>query len=166
MNTFAIDASAPAPVFPRIASRTPGRLWSFATSRRIEDRQYELMEAAFDRTGGCVTESALARQLRHRTGQPFSMVADWITNRTIISFPWGSHMRVPLFQFQQSDMIPCRGTTAVVQELIDVFDRWELALWFAQPNTWLEDAAPVDVIEYDQAAVHRAARADRYIARG
>jgi hypothetical protein len=166
MSTFAIDRSTSGPSFRGRASAPPPRLRSFETSRRIEDRQCGIMEAAFARNGGCVTGNVLARQLRHRTGQPFSMVEGWITERTIVSFAWNSQVLVPRFQFQPADMSPCTGTTEVVRELVDVFDDWELALWFAQPNAWLENAAPVDVIGHDQAAVHRAARADRYIARG
>jgi hypothetical protein len=71
-----------------------------------------------------------------------------------------------MFQFDMSNMSLRRGLPEVVEELSGVFDDWELASWFVQPNCWLHDAAPVDVIADDPAAVLRAARADRFIARG
>jgi len=142
------------------------RQQSSRPSRRIEDGQFKMMEAAFGRTGGCMPQEIVASHLRHRAVRPSTMFADWIAARAVVSFPWGSHRLVPLFQFHANDMSLSQGTADVVLELVDVFDDWNLALWFAQPNTWLENAAPIDVIEHDQTAVHAAARADRYIARG
>ena len=54
----------------------------------------------------------------------------------------------------------------VVLELRDAYDDWELALWFAGSNEWLDHALPIEVIQRDAAAVVRAARIDRFIARG
>jgi hypothetical protein len=137
-----------------------------ASFRRTEDRQFVMMESAYLRTGGLVSGDEVARILRRHSGQPISKLARWIVERSIVSFYWNSRTLVPLFQFDRTDMSMRAGTNAVVRELHDVFDDWDLATWFAQPNAWLNDAAPVDVIEEDQPAVVQAARADRYIALG
>ena len=139
---------------------------TFDTSRRLEDKQHEVMRLAFARTGGCATEVAAARQLGRRSTRLPSTLMAWIANRTIVSFPWRSHTHVPLFQFRPDDMSPRREVIDVVRELADVFDDWEMAFWFAQSNSWLEGLAPAEIISHDPAAVHAAARADRYIARG
>ena len=55
---------------------------------------------------------------------------------------------------------------AILSELVPVFGEWELALWFGQPNSWLQGSAPVDLIDLDASAVLGAARADRFIATG
>ncbi len=139
---------------------------SFETSRRLEDKQHEVMRSVFARTGGCVSEIAAARHLSRRSTHVPSTLMTWIVKRTIVSFPWRSHTQVPLFQFCPDDMSPRREVTDVVCELSDVFDDWELAVWFAQSNSWLEGMAPAEIIAHDPAAVHATARADRYIARG
>jgi hypothetical protein len=59
-----------------------------------------------------------------------------------------------------------RETGQVVDELAGTLDDWELAAWFARPNSWLQNSAPVELIDVDQPAVLQAARADRFIARG
>jgi uncharacterized protein (DUF2384 family) len=58
------------------------------------------------------------------------------------------------------------SVTRIIDELKDVFDNWDLALWFSTPNAWLDHLAPVDLIAIDGQSVHEAARADRFIALG
>jgi hypothetical protein len=54
----------------------------------------------------------------------------------------------------------------VVHELAYAFDDWELALWFARPNIWLQQVAPLAAIDKDLSAALQAARADRFVAIG
>ena len=58
------------------------------------------------------------------------------------------------------------AVSEIVRELRDAYDDWELALWFASRNEWLDHASPVEAIRCDAAAAVRAARIDRFIARG
>ena len=83
-----------------------------------------------------------------------------------MSFEWRQERLLPLFQFETPDMSVHAGASQVIRELVDAFDDWEVALWFAQPNSWLHDEVPADLVRCDPAAVLRAARTDRYIARG
>jgi hypothetical protein len=69
----------------------------------------------------------------------------------MVSYVWQSQTLVPMFQFDRSDMALRRGVSQVIDELADTFDDWELAAWFAAPNSWLEGAAPVDLIDTDPA---------------
>jgi hypothetical protein len=71
-----------------------------------------------------------------------------------------------MFQFDRSDMTLRTDASRIVAELVDTFDSWDLAAWFARPNAWLQDMAPVDRVGIDFSAVLHAARADRFIARG
>lgn len=132
----------------------------------LEDKQFSMMEAAFLRTGGLVLDNAVAHQLRRHAGQPVSVLAHWIVRRRIVCFPWKSQTLVPLFQFNAEEMTLRPGVSEILGELVDVFDDWEIAHWFATPNSWLDDASPVDAIAQDCAAVQDAARADRFIAYG
>jgi hypothetical protein len=71
-----------------------------------------------------------------------------------------------MFQFDGSDMSLREGPQRVVRELAPVFDDWEVAVWFASPNSLLAHALPVDLVIDDLFSVVQAARADRFIARG
>ena len=166
MNSLILDGRAMTPPLSFASSRRDASVKSTRTFRRIEDRQFAMMEATFGRTGGLARDNVVAHQLRRHTGQPVSALAHWIVERTIVCLPWHSHMLVPMFQFNPDDMTLRPGAHEVLRELVDVFDDWELALWFARPNAWLHGATPVDKMVHDQLAVHRAARADRFIARG
>ena len=152
---------------PRLAAADlDGRLSNAANFQLVEDRQFLTMKGAYARTGGLAFGDEVARLLRRRSEQPISTLARWIVARTIVTFEWRSQTLIPLFQFDPLDMSHRAGTVAVIRELSDVFDDWELASWFAQPNVWLHDATPVDAIRDDQPGVLQAARVDRFIARG
>lgn len=97
-----------------------------------------------------------------------AMLAQWIGRRHVISFDWDSKIWLPLFQFNRSEMTlqPQPGLSQVLTELGAVFDCWEIAHWFTQPNAWIEDQTPVATLKRDVFAVLNAARADRFIAAG
>jgi hypothetical protein len=52
---------------------------------------------------------------------------------------------------------------AVLVELVGVYDDWELATWFAQPNPWLADCTPADTLAVAAPEVLSAARAERFV---
>jgi hypothetical protein len=120
----------------------------------------------YRRTGGLVSGDELTLLLRRRTSQPISMLARWIVERRVVSFGWQGEYLVPMFQFDRADMGVRRPVSAVLDEFDGTLDDWELATWFALPNTWLGDDTPVDVLPRDPHTVLQAARADRFIARG
>jgi hypothetical protein len=124
------------------------------------------MLQAYERTGGLLDSDEAMLLLRRHTSQPVSLLARWIVQQRVLSFEWESERLFPVFQFDRSHMSVRSEVSAVLLELSGTFDDWELAAWFATPNSWLGDAAPLDVLETDLAAVLDAARADRYIARG
>ncbi len=132
----------------------------------VEHRQFLVMQSAYFPHLGLATREELARLMHWRTEHPASTLAHWIASRVIVSFEWGSLRLIPLFQFDFADMSPHAGVVEIIRELSDVLDDWDLSLWFAQPNRWLDDVAPVDGVARDQAAVFQAARADRFIVRG
>jgi hypothetical protein len=131
-----------------------------------ERTQHMAMVDAYRRSGGLLSGDEVALLLSAHSSQPISLIARWIVSRRVVSYVWQSQTLVPLFQFDRSDMSLRRGTSEVIAELADTFDDWELAAWFATPNSWLQGAAPVDLIDVGQPAVRQAARADRFIARG
>jgi hypothetical protein len=124
------------------------------------------MERGFRSTGGLLGGDELATLLRETSGQPVSVLARWIVAREAVSFEWHGQTLLPLFQFERFNLSLRSGVSRVVRELADVFDNWEMALWFAQPNAWLGDSAPADLVGIDARAVFDAARADRFVAVG
>ena len=159
----------PVPIsFPAFRPRrpAPARRAPFPGSGRLEDRQFAAMELAFARHGGLATADGVARLMRCRSSQPISTLARWIVDRRAVNIAWHGQTLLPMFQFDRESMALQAGVGDVVAELAHAFDDWELALWFAAPNSWLGDAAPVDRLHVEQPAVLDAARADRFIALG
>jgi len=148
---------------PRVVR--PG-LPSNRTHDALDSQEFVLMERACRPHGGLMRGDELARLLRSREHQPISLLARWIVGREVISFDWQANTLLPLFQFDLASTSVRPVVADVLRELTDVFDDSDLALWFAVPNVWLDDHAPVDVLDRDPRCLLDAARADRFIARG
>lgn len=133
---------------------------------RTSDGQYLQMQHAYGRSGGLLSGTEAAHRLRSHCDQPLSTLARWIVTRKIVSFEWHSHILVPVFQFDPTDMALRPIVVDVLREFHGVLDDWDCACWFAEPNTWLGDTAPVDAVTSQPQNVLCAARADRFVARG
>jgi hypothetical protein len=120
----------------------------------------------FEASGGLVPAELLCGWMRAGTAQPISQLARWIVGRQVISLNLAGQISLPLCQFLPGITGLQPGLAPVLAELVPVFDEVELATWFATPNGALGGAAPADRLATDPAAVHAAARLDRYIARG
>jgi len=130
------------------------------------DRPIAGMLAAFAQSGGVASGDEVACLLRHGSSQPISLLARWIVARKVVSFSWRAQTLLPLFQFDFGGVAVKVCVQRVIAELAPVFDDWDMAIWFAQPNSWLAGAAPADLVARDLPAVLEAARADRFIAKG
>ena len=111
-----------------------------------------------------MTGNELAALVQPHSEQAVSKVARWIVSRRALSFSWEGQALLPLFQFEGPGIRLCEGMARVLPELADVFDSWELSRWFANPNAWLGDIAPADLVATRPDLVHDAARVDRFIA--
>ena len=127
--------------------------------------QYAQMETTFRRHGGIAGAEEVTGMLGRHIDQPISRLARWIVQREVISFQWRARTLLPLFQFVPGTMDLRAPVSKALLELAPVLDDWELAWWFARPNAWLGDAAPVDRLAGQPDAVFDAARADRYLQR-
>lgn len=128
--------------------------------------RFSALANAYRRRGGLATGDEVLRLMRGRVAQPISALARSMVSGQAISFSWQSCVLLPMFQFEPSTMSLRSGPRQVSLEIRGVFDDWDLAQWFVEPNSWLHDATPIDLMESDLAAVLQAARADRFIARG
>ncbi len=144
------------------------RLTPRACLRPDDSSQYQFatMARRYRDGGGLLTGNEVAQLVGRHADQSTSRVAHWIVDRSVVSLSWRAQIWLPLFQFESCDMSLRPGTERVVRELTPVFDDWDLAVWFTNPNGWLDDAMPLDVLAFDLAAVLDAARADRFVAKG
>ena len=126
-----------------------------------EASQYQQMRQAFGASGGIATCDDVVASLARFTSQPISRFARWIVDDEVLRFQWQGCMRLPLFQFDATWMAPDPSVTPIIRELLHTFHEWDACLWFAEPNAWLGDALPVELLRKDAGAVLDAARADR-----
>ena len=139
--------------------------WSRRTDSQGAHIVMHLLDA-FNDIGGIVNGDALVTLLRGRTQQPISLLARWIVQREVLSFPWHSQTLLPLFQFDLVSLFLRPGVPQVIAELRQACDDVELVDWFARPNAWLQDDTPARRFEVDLPAVLQAARAQRFVALG
>ena len=132
---------------------------------RIGQRQFAAMKHAFRFNGGFMDTDEIALRLRCCCDQPVSRLARWIVSRSVVCISWEAQTLMPGFQFARANMSirPC--CAAILDELRDLMDNWELGLWFAAPNAHLDYAAPVALLAREGAEVLRAARRERLLDR-
>ena len=129
-------------------------------------RGFAALLATFRATGGTAKGDDLACLLEGRDTGNFVALARLIAAGNVFGFEWRSTLWIPMFQFELRDLSVKPAVGAVLAELGAAFDGWARAAWFAQPNCWLHDRAPVDMLDTELAEVLGAARTDRFIAVG
>ncbi|HZE92735.1 MAG TPA: hypothetical protein VE029_13655 [Rhizobacter sp.] len=139
---------------------------SGSSGKLDRDNEFVAMLHGFRESGGLARGDEVADMLQRIAGHDVSHLARWIVTREVLSFQWHRELWVPLFQFNLSDMSLKDGPRRVSAELAPAFDAWNLSRWFVQPNAWLKDRSPLQVISSDASAVFQAARADRFVALG
>ena len=144
----------------------PGAFGTVTSRRPIGEREYRTMVIIYEQAGGLLDENEAVCLLRRHVEQPIGKLARWLVERRIVFFRWKFRTFIPVFQFERREMTLRKSLAPVLAELTDVFDDWAVALWFAQPNSWLDGSAPAAVLADKPEGVQQAARADRFIACG
>jgi hypothetical protein len=130
------------------------------------DHLFAAMRTAYRPTGGVARGEDLAGWMAVRQRGDYACLARLIVSGEVFSFEWNDSFWVPMFQFDPVDLTIQPGPRQVVNEMHGDCDGWTLAVWFAEPNGWLNDRAPVDLVATDLPAVLNAARADRFVETG
>jgi Protein of unknown function (DUF2384) len=130
------------------------------------DNTFVEMLAAYRGSGGLARADEVVALLERGGRAGIATLARWIVERSVISFEWQQQTWLPWFQFQRADQQPDPAMRAVFAELGTVYDGWEMAHWFARPNSALGGSAPLQIIATEADAVLHAARADRFVAEG
>ncbi len=132
---------------------------------RAEPRFTAVLEA-YQQSGGLALAEEILALLDAKFSPDIARLARWIVERQVISFYWNADTWIPLFQFNRLDMSVRPELAPVLAELNPVYDRWDLAMWFARPNAALVNRSPVQVFSTDPVEVLHAARLDRFVANG
>lgn len=132
----------------------------------LKNNQFVGMLNAFRRSGGLARAPEVEARLSRQSASDMSPLAGWIAKRQVINLEWQSRIWLPLFQFNPTGMTLRSGLGAVLAELVQVYDDWEVASWFSQPNPWLASATPADSLAVATTQVHQAARAERFVVAG
>jgi hypothetical protein len=127
---------------------------------------FQALERAYESAGGTLSPEQMVQRLRAWSDQPLSMLAHWIVDREVLLISRHDRTLIPIFQFSGPRCVRRPDVANVIAELRPAFDDWELATWFVTPNTWLDEALPVRLIDTDARRVFEAARVDRYVACG
>jgi hypothetical protein len=131
-----------------------------------QDGQFVVMLNAFRASGGLMRLQEAASNIKKYEVNDISPLAAWLFKRQILSFEWQSKLWIPMFQFNPAGVTLRAGLSAVLSELAAIYDDWEIANWFAEPNPWLAGCAPADVLAVAPTQVHHAARAARFVKAG
>lgn len=135
-----------------------------AAHLRQADNQFVQMLNGFRESGGLARLQEVAELCACRGGPDIESLSFSLARKEIICFEWQSHGWLPLFQFNAGDMRLCSQVKPVISELSCIYDPWDLAFWFSQPNPWLANRAPANALLSDPETVLQAARADRFVA--
>lgn len=127
------------------------------------DHRFVTLLDLYRGSGGLARAPEVASLFMRRCGDDVAVFAGWILKREVICFEWHSKMWLPLFQFSGIDMAPPPILSQVLAELVSVYDQWDVANWFVQPQLWLAQRTPIDLLVSDPLAVLNAARAVRFV---
>jgi hypothetical protein len=128
------------------------------------DLEFASMRAAYQATGGIARWVDLSSLLQDKREGACMTLAALVATGDVFEFEWSHCFWVPMFQFEQPSLRVKAGPRRVCAELAREFRGSALASWFTQPNTWLGDRRPVEVLDSNLPAVLAAARAGRFVA--
>lgn len=87
------------------------------------------------------------------TSEPASR---WKRERKVFAVPLGNSDRFPAFQFNHGKPLPI--ISKILAALPEDMTPWQIALWFASGNGWLDDACPQDSLANVSAVLDAAQR--------
>jgi hypothetical protein len=147
-----------------VPARSPGPR-SPAAEDDTDEADFATMRSAYHAAGGFAGGDDLARLLQDSGRGTFASLARMIVRGEVFGFDWRQTFWIPMFQFSEElEVKP--GLKAVLRELKSEYDGRRLAHWFVEPNGWLDEGRPIDVLDSNPDEVLQAARADRFVATG
>lgn len=165
MQNFEISRSVPWPRRHGVLAAPDGAgVASQASQEYLKNIQFVDLLNAFRCSGGLARMPEVAGRFKGRSAKDDFPLTGWLAKRQVISVEWQSKIWLPLFQFNPAGLTLRTGLSAVLAELVLVYDDWQVANWFAQPNPWLANGAPADRLAMAAPQVLNAALAERLVA--
>ena len=159
--------SAPVALKHLLPVQKAERVRADLASEHARDSQFVDMLRGFRETGGLARGDEVADKLHRVAGHDVAVLARWIVTKQVLAFDWQGERWLPLFQFDAATMERKADVRRVIAELAPAFDAWNLSVWFAQANSWLNGRSPVETLAAaDLPSVLKAAQADRFVALG
>ena len=131
-----------------------------------DELEVAALRLAYEDAGGIGRGDEIARLLADHGPGTFVSLEQLVADEEIFGFDWDGFLWLPMFQFAMRDLAIEVAPRQVRAELGDEFDGWALSAWFVEPNVWLANRRPVDLMGPRLGAVLQAARADRFVATG
>lgn len=131
-----------------------------------DDRAFAALALSYRPWGGMARADDVGRLLADHGPVTVISMAALLEDEAIFGFDWNASLWIPMFQFDPGDLSLKAAPRRVRAELGEEFDGWTVSAWFVEPNTWLAQRRPIDLLESDTKAVLVAARADRFVAAG
>ena len=153
------------PAIVPVTGAGPTPVWPMPFPDDADDSDFGDLRSAYADAGGIASGDDLARVLEQSGRGSLAGLARKIVAGEIFGVEWHKAFWIPMFQFTE-ELLPKPGLKAVLAELSSEYDGRRLADWFVEPNGWLEEARPIDVLDSNPAEVLQAARADRFVATG
>src|SRR5450830_179066 len=116
---------------------------------------------AYRSSGGMLNGEDLGQILTAYRRPEDASLATLIATRALFCFTWRSVVWVPMFQFDLRDLTINAKCRSIFLELEKSFDDWGAANWMAQPNCYLNEKKPIDLLESDFHAVLDAAGSEK-----
>jgi hypothetical protein len=131
-----------------------------------DELAFKTLALSYRSSGGIARGDDLGRMLADHGPATFISLAKLLEDEAIFGFDWNATLWIPMFQFEPSDLSLKAEPGRVRAELGEEFDGWTVSAWFVEPNLWLGQRRPIDLLESEIGAVIHAARGDRFVAAG
>ena len=157
----------PAPLtrkFPDFANKEDGQRGTDVHSEQPSDGDFVAMLNAYREFGGLARAQEVVSMMMADGAPGITTCAQWIVGGNLLSFEWQSQIWIPLFQFDRTDMSLQAGIGEILKDLSATMEPWEQAAWFSQPNLWLAERCPAELLRADRIGVVNAASATRFLA--
>lgn len=128
--------------------------------------QFDLMDTGYLSSGGWMQADEMVERLRRQgVVEPRQALARWLGNGQLLGVAWQERTLLPRFQFVEGGISLRPELAPILRELAESLHGWEIALWFAHPCLWLDEALPADELLKDADRVLEAARIERLMCR-
>ena len=131
-----------------------------------DELELAALQVAYAHAGGIARADEIGRLLADHGPRTFISVAQLVADQDVFGFECDGYFWLPMFQFGPTDLAIKPGPRQIRADLGPEFDGRAVSAWFVEPNVWLRDRRPIDLVDSHLPAVLQAARVDRFVATG